>query len=114
MASAAKEGASPSPGRRRGMAKKEESEEEIPKTEVQLMVEEYANRVQTNLNNEYGVIAVVEGQNPDPMAKREKKEAVFDEEDVKQSLAYKFHANALDYPPFEDNVMFVKLRVRLL
>lgn len=46
MATTAKDG-SPSPGRRqRGMKKQEESEpEEIPKTEVQLMVEDYAGRV---------------------------------------------------------------------
>lgn len=41
MASTAKEGASPSPGRRPGRGaknQKEESEEELPKTEVQIMV----------------------------------------------------------------------------
>ena len=47
---------------------------------------------------------------------REKKERPpkFSEDDVKQSLTYKFHVNALEYPPFDDNVMYCKLRGRLL
>lgn len=59
MATTAKDG-SPSPGRRqgRGMKKQEESEpEEIPKTEVQLMVETYAGRVSHRLNEEYGILS---------------------------------------------------------
>jgi hypothetical protein len=48
MASTAKEGGSPSPGRRQGRGmtnKKEESEAEVEKTEVEIMVEDYTNRV---------------------------------------------------------------------
>jgi len=33
---------------------------------------------------------------------------------VRSSLTYKFHEGALDYEPFADNVMYQKLRNRLL
>ena len=119
MASTAKDGASPSPGRRpgRGQNKKEESEAEVEKTEVQIMVDEYAARVTHQLNEEYGVVspsAVPEGSNPDPLARNEKKKAVFNPELVKQTIAYTYHENALDYPAFNDNIMFQKLKNRLL
>jgi len=39
---------------------------------------------------------------------------LFIEDDVKNSLTYKFHEGALDYEPFKDNVMYQKLRNRLM
>lgn len=58
--------------------------------------------------------AAADGQNPDPMARKERKKAEFNPELVKQTIAYNFHDNSLDYPPFNDNIMFTKLKNRLL
>lgn len=52
----------------------------MPKTEVELMVEEYTQMVKHQLNEEYGVVspsALPEGQNPDPLARKERKKAEF-------------------------------------
>lgn len=39
---------------------------------------------------------------------------MFNPDLVRQTIAYNFHDNALDYPPFDDNIMFTKLKNRLL
>ena len=101
------------------MTKKvEESEEDVPLTEVQIMVNDYAARVVSELNEEYGVVSPTaagdHGQNADPLARKEKKKAEFNPEMVKQTIAYNFHDNSLNYPPMDDNIMFNKLKGRLL
>ena len=48
------------------------------------------------------------------LVKREERVPLFIEDDVRNSLTYKFHEAALDYAPFKDNVMYQKLRNRLL
>jgi len=54
-----------------------------------------------------------EGETNIPV-KREERVPLFIEDDVRNSLTYKFHEGALDYAPFKDNVMYQKLRNRLL
>jgi hypothetical protein len=109
MSSPTKEVSSPVRRPKRG-EKEEETEVRAP-TKSERKVNAWSDRVQRKLDAQFPTpVAGAEGA----AAIRKRLPPTFQEEDATQSLTYKFHENALKGKHLEDNMMFTKLRARLM
>jgi len=78
----------------------------VPRTPAQKLVDDYRERVERKLEKEFGSALNAgpaggnEGGEQNIPVKTEKRVPLFIEDDVRNSLTYKFHEGALNYAPF--------------
>jgi hypothetical protein len=95
----------PSPYKR-GQKPEEDKDEQVPRTPAQKLVDDYRERVERKLEKEFGSALNAgpaggnEGGESNIPVKTEKRVPLFIEDDVRNSLTYKFHEGALNYAPF--------------